>query len=79
MGDPDEKKIYLTFDNGYEEGYTGMILDVLKEKQVPATFFLTGHYVDDEPELTKRMVNEGHIIEIIRINTWITQKQVTTK
>lgn len=62
MGDPDEKKIYLTFDNGYEEGYTGMILDVLKEKQVPATFFLTGHYVDDEPELTKRMVNEGHII-----------------
>ncbi len=62
MGDPNEKKIYLTFDNGYEEGYTEMILDVLKEKQVPATFFLTGHYVDSEPDLTKRMVEDGHII-----------------
>ncbi|WP_124223086.1 delta-lactam-biosynthetic de-N-acetylase [Aquisalibacillus elongatus] len=62
MGDSDEKKVYLTFDNGYEEGYTSTVLDVLKEKQVPATFFLTGHYVDDEAELVKRMVDEGHII-----------------
>src|SRR5690625_4451507 len=40
-----EKNIYLTFDNGYEEGYTGKVLDVLKEENVPATFFVTGHYV----------------------------------
>ncbi|ENH97995.1 polysaccharide deacetylase [Gracilibacillus halophilus YIM-C55.5] len=57
-----DKDIYLTFDNGYEAGFTEQILDVLKEKQVPATFFLTGHYVDDQPQLVKRMVNEGHII-----------------
>ena len=41
----EEKDIYLTFDNGYENGYTGKILDVLKEKKVPATFFVTGHYI----------------------------------
>lgn len=57
-----EKNIYLTFDNGYEEGYTPMILDVLKKEKAPATFFVTGHYVESEPELVKRMVDEGHII-----------------
>lgn len=57
-----EKNIYLTFDNGYEEGYTDNILDVLKKEKVPATFFVTGHYVKDQPELVKRMVDEGHII-----------------
>lgn len=57
-----EKNIYLTFDNGYEEGYTDDILDVLKKKEVPATFFVTGHYVKSEPDLVKRMVDEGHII-----------------
>ncbi|GEL78138.1 delta-lactam-biosynthetic de-N-acetylase [Tenuibacillus multivorans] len=62
MGDPDQKKVYLTFDNGYEQGYTGTILDILKDKKVPATFFLTGNYVTDNPDLVKRMVDEGHII-----------------
>src|SRR5690625_2466780 len=57
-----KKNIYLTFDNGYEQGYTSSILDVLKEENVPATFFVTGHYVESEPQLVKRMVNEGHII-----------------
>ncbi|MFD2628644.1 delta-lactam-biosynthetic de-N-acetylase [Oceanobacillus kapialis] len=57
-----EKNVYLTFDNGYEEGYTDDILDVLKKKEVPATFFVTGHYVESEPDLVKRMVDEGHII-----------------
>lgn len=57
-----EKTIYLTFDNGYEQGYTGKILDVLKKKDVPATFFVTGQYVESEPELIKRMADEGHII-----------------
>lgn len=57
-----EKVIYLTFDNGYEEGYTDDILDVLKKEDVPATFFVTGHYVESKPKLVKRMVDEGHII-----------------
>lgn len=61
-GDPAIKELYLTFDNGYEQGYTGKILDVLKEKQVPAIFFVTGHYIRSEPELLKRMAHEGHLI-----------------
>lgn len=62
IGDDSNKNLYLTFDNGYENGYTTQILDVLKEKKVPATFFVTGPYIKDEPELLNRMVNEGHII-----------------
>ena len=54
--------VYLTFDNGYEAGYTEKILDVLKENQVPAAFFITGHYVNTQPELIQRMIDEGHII-----------------
>ncbi|HEY4602410.1 MAG TPA: delta-lactam-biosynthetic de-N-acetylase [Cerasibacillus sp.] len=57
-----EKYIYLTFDNGYEQGYTADILDVLKKEKVPATFFVTGHYVKTASDLIKRMVKEGHII-----------------
>ncbi len=62
LGDTSKKELYLTFDNGYENGYTAKVLDVLKEKKVPAIFFVTGHYVKDQPELIKRMVNEGHLI-----------------
>lgn len=62
LGNTDEKKLYLTFDNGYEEGYTEAILDVLKEQQVPAAFFVTGHYLQDQPQLIQRMVQEGHIV-----------------
>jgi peptidoglycan-N-acetylmuramic acid deacetylase len=62
LGDTSKKELFLTFDNGYENGYTAKILDVLKEKKVPACFFVTGHYVKDQPELMKRMVQEGHII-----------------
>ncbi|MBM7542120.1 delta-lactam-biosynthetic de-N-acetylase [Amphibacillus cookii] len=62
IDDSEEKNIYLTFDNGYEAGYTAGILDVLQEEQVPATFFVTGHYVRSEPELIKRMVAEGHLL-----------------
>ncbi|WP_077624333.1 delta-lactam-biosynthetic de-N-acetylase [Sediminibacillus massiliensis] len=57
-----DKVVYLTFDNGYEKGYTGKILDVLKKEDVPATFFVTGHYVESSPELVKRMVKDGHIV-----------------
>lgn len=62
LGNTEEKELYLTFDNGYENGYTIRVLDVLKEKQVPAAFFVTGHYIKDQPELLKRMVQEGHIV-----------------
>jgi peptidoglycan-N-acetylmuramic acid deacetylase len=62
LGNPNKKEIYLTFDNGYENGYTAKILDVLKEKKVPATFFVTGHYLNTAPDLVKRMVKEGHIV-----------------
>jgi len=62
VDDTGEKVVYLTFDNGYEQGYTEGILDVLKNESVPATFFVTGHYVKSEPALVKRMVKEGHIV-----------------
>lgn len=62
IGDTSKKEIYITFDNGYENGYTAQILDVLKEKEVPAAFFVTGHYLLTEEDLIKRMINEGHIV-----------------
>jgi peptidoglycan-N-acetylmuramic acid deacetylase len=62
IGDTNKKELYLTFDNGYENGYTPKILDVLKEKKVPASFFVTGHYLLDQPDLIKRMADEGHIV-----------------
>ncbi|MFD0958265.1 delta-lactam-biosynthetic de-N-acetylase [Paenibacillus chungangensis] len=62
LGDTSKKELFLTFDNGYENGLTGEILDVLKDRGVSATFFVTGHYVKDQPELLKRMAAEGHII-----------------
>ncbi len=58
----DEKNLYLTFDNGYEQGYTPEVLRILKKHQVPATFFVTGHYVKEEPELIQQMVKDGHIV-----------------
>lgn len=62
LGDISRKAIYLTFDEGYENGYTAQILDVLKEKDVQAAFFVTKSYIESEPELVKRMVAEGHIV-----------------
>lgn len=58
----DTKGICLTFDQGYENGYTEKILDTLKEKNVRAVFFLTGDYAKRNKELVKRMIAEGHII-----------------
>ena len=55
-------KVFLTFDEGYENGYTASILDTLKEKDVSAVFFVTLPYVKSEPELVKRMIDEGHIV-----------------
>ncbi len=60
VGDTTQKTIYLTFDEGYENGYTAKILDVLKENGVKAIFFITGDYLEREEDLIRRMVEEGH-------------------
>ncbi len=62
VGNKDEKVIYLTFDEGYENGYTTKILDTLKEKEAPAIFFVTMPYVKQNKELVQRMIDEGHIV-----------------
>ncbi len=56
------KNIYLTFDEGYEYGYTESILDTLKEKGVHAVFFVTEPYAKAEPALVQRMIDEGHVV-----------------
>ena len=61
-GNPTEKKIALTFDDGPDSVYTPQILDILREKGVKATFFVLGEQVKSFPELTKRMVSDGHTI-----------------
>ena len=58
----DQKVIYLTFDAGFENGNTPAILDALKKHNVPATFFVVGNFLSDNPDLIKRMVEEGHIV-----------------
>lgn len=62
IGNKDSKKVYLTFDEGYEAGYTEKILEVLKQNEVKATFFITAHYVNTQPELVQKMIDDGHII-----------------
>ena len=62
MGNKESENIYVTFDLGYEAGYTENILDTLKENNVPAAFFITAHYVNTASDLVQRMINDGHII-----------------
>lgn len=62
LGDTSGKNLYLTFDEGYENGYTEKILDVLKKTNTPAAFFITGDYIKTQPALVKRMADEGHIV-----------------
>ncbi len=62
VGHKPGKQVYLTFDEGYENGYTPIILDVLKAKGVQSIFFLTGDFIDSHPELVKRMYEEGHLL-----------------
>ncbi|MFT8872220.1 MAG: delta-lactam-biosynthetic de-N-acetylase [Sporolactobacillus sp.] len=62
IGNTHRKEIFLTFDNGYEAGHTAAILDTLKREHVPAIFFITGHYIDSQPALVRRMVREGHLV-----------------
>lgn len=56
------KAIYLTFDEGYENGYTSKILDVLEATKTPAAFFVTGPYLESQTELVQRMADDGHIL-----------------
>lgn len=56
------KALYLTFDEGYENGYTAKILDVLEATQTPAAFFVTGPYLENQTELIQRMLDDGHIV-----------------
>ena len=62
VGDANQKEIYITFDAGFENGNTERILDALKKHGVKATFFLVGNYIETQPELVKRMAEEGHTI-----------------
>lgn len=59
---PQEKVIWLTFDEGYENGYTEKILDTLREKKCPAVFFVTGQYARENTELMNQMIRDGHAI-----------------
>ncbi len=74
MGNSEKNYIYLTFDMGYEAGYTAHILDVLKENNVKALFFITGHYLNTQEELVKRMIEEGHAVG----NHTVNHKALTT-
>lgn len=62
VGDTNSKVLYLTFDEGYENGNTSKILDILKLEEVPAAFFVVKPYIKDHPEIVKRMVDEGHLV-----------------
>ena len=62
LGDQTQKRLYLTFDSGYENGCTSQILDVLRAHHAPAAFFLVGNYLEKNPELVRRMVREGHTV-----------------
>ena len=62
VGDTNSKVLYLTFDEGYENGNTPKILDILKDEQVPAAFFVVKPYIKEQPEIVKRMVDEGHLV-----------------
>ncbi len=62
IGNNENKSIYLTYDLGYEAGYTAKILDTLKEKNVQGTFFITAHYLNTAADLVERMIKEGHVV-----------------
>ncbi len=74
LGNTKEKVLYLTFDEGYENGYTSRILDILKENEVQAAFFVTQPYVEQNQELVQRMIEEGHVVG----NHSITHPNLTT-
>ena len=62
IGNSEKPYVYLTFDEGYEAGYTEKILQTLKDNNVTATFFITAHYVNTAPELVQKMIDNGNIV-----------------
>ena len=62
QGTTKQKLVALTFDDGPDAHYTPQILDILKKKGVPATFFVVGRQIQAYPNQLKRMVNEGHAV-----------------
>lgn len=68
IGNPEKKYIYLTFDAGYEAGYTEKILEVMKNNDVTATFFLAGHYLNSASDLVKKMIENGNIVANHTVN-----------
>ena len=62
LGDETQKKLYLTFDAGYENGCTEPILEALAKHGVKAAFFVVGNYIEQNPDLVRRMLREGHIV-----------------
>lgn len=62
IGNEEEKKVYLTFDAGYEAGYMPQILEALKKNNVHATFFVVSTFLKSDPELVKEIIANGHII-----------------
>lgn len=60
--DKEKKVVYLTFDCGYENGYTETMLDALKKHKAKAVFFITAHYAKDASDIVKRMKEEGHYV-----------------
>ena len=79
MGNNSDKYIYLTFDEGYEAGYTNQILETLKENDVKATFFITAHYLNTQPELVKQMIDEGHIVGNHTPNYLMSENNINVK
>lgn len=69
-----DSEVFLTFDEGYENGFTPAILDTLKEKNVHAVFFVTMPFAKENPDLIKRMIDEGHILG----NHSVNHKDMTT-
>ncbi len=70
IGDTTQKRLYLTFDAGYENGSTAKILDTLQKHDVKAAFFLVGNYLETQPDLVRRMAEEGHIVGNHTMHHW---------
>ena len=62
MGNSEKKYVYLTFDEGYEAGYTSKILEVLNQNDVKACFFITAHFLNTQEKLVKQMIDDGHTV-----------------
>lgn len=83
MGNSGKPCVYLTFDEGYEAGYTERILETLKNNNVTATFFITAHYVNTQSELIQKMIDNGNIIGNHTVNhksmPTLTDEQIKTE